>query len=101
VHAFTSVWAAVFFLALGTLTITWSWVRLGRQARWGEPRLRVVATRRAGSDVRWGLVLVVCGLFILAGWASHWSPWCLLLGAAWAALVAWNAVAWIRAPAER
>jgi hypothetical protein len=98
VSVFTSVWVAVLFLAGGALLATWQWVRLGGD-RWGEPRVRVVALRRAGSDVRWGLLLAAWGLAVLTARLTTWtSAWWWAVVSVWAALVIWNIVAWIRSP---
>jgi hypothetical protein len=81
-------------LPVGVVLTVWQWVRLGRD-RWGEPRLRVVALRRAGSGVRFWLMPAALGAAILAGRWAPWSAWWWSASVAWAVIVIWIMVGWL------
>jgi hypothetical protein len=95
----------VWFVALGVVLIAVCgflavWAAGKLSTRWGEPRLRVIASRRAGHWVRFWLWWAALGLLYLAGGATSWSPWCLPVIALAAAILIWDVVVWLRA-AER
>jgi hypothetical protein len=89
VSVFTSIWLGAVLLAVGSLLAAWQWVRL-RGDRWGEPRLRVIALRRAGHGVRFWLMPAALGAVILAGRWAQWSAWWWSAAVAWAAVITWD-----------
>jgi hypothetical protein len=96
VSVFISAWLGAVAIAVGGSLAAWQTIKLGRD-RWGEPRVRVIALRRRGTGVRSGLMLVVYGLFILAGRVAPWSGWYWSVLVVWAAVLAWDTVIWLRA----
>jgi hypothetical protein len=96
VSVFISVWLGAVAIAVGALVAAWQTRRLGRD-RWGEPRVRVIARRRKGAGVRFGLLLVVYGLSILAARWTPWSGWYWSAVTVWFAILIWDLVVSIRA----
>jgi hypothetical protein len=96
VSVFISFWLGTVAIAVGGSLAAWQMTRLGRD-RWGEPRVRVIALRRRGTGVRWGLLLVVYGLFILAGRVTPWSGWYWSALVVLATILIWDTVIWLRA----
>jgi hypothetical protein len=96
VSVFTSIWLGAATIAIGGSLAVWQWVRLGRD-RWGEPRVRVIALRRAGRGVRFWLLPVAYGLTVLAGRWTPWSGWYWSALVLWAAILIWDTVIWATA----
>ncbi len=88
--------AGAALIAVGGLFGVRELVSLG-PARWGEPRVRVIASRRAGFWIRASLLVVVAGLVDLAGAVTSWSAWCWSAVAVWVAILIWDVVVWLRA----
>jgi hypothetical protein len=94
VSVITSAWLGVACLATGGSLAVWQWARLDR---WSEPRVRVIALRRAGHGVRFWLMPVALGASILAGRWAPWSAWWWTAAVAWGAVIVWDVVVSLRA----
>jgi hypothetical protein len=101
VSIFISIWLGAGAVAFGVLLAAWQWVRLGRKARWGQPRLRIILQGRHGGPVRFGLGFVMYGALILAGRWTQFSAWYFAAFSAWAAIWIWDMAVWLRSPSER
>jgi hypothetical protein len=82
-------------VAVGALLAVWAARSLN--TRWGEPRMRVIASRRAGRWVRFWLWWAAIGLLWLAGGATSWAAWCWSLIALAVAVLIWDTAIWLRA----
>jgi hypothetical protein len=86
-------------IAVGAFLAVWELGRLN--ARWGEPRVSVIASRRKGHWFRWCLLIIALGLLFLAGGVRPGSAWWWSALAVWVAILVWDLVVWLRAPSER